>query len=235
MPRTPHHSARHRARPATAALAAATVLAGLLAGAVPSAAAAERPRPRPRRPLRGRGPLRQPARRRHLHLGQRRRRPADAGTADRAPTPPTARRSSHGTYDISGYGGFSHDFAVRPARPATGPRTRASGSGGTARTPRHCRPAPASGSSSRSRTAAPTARRPSCGTPPSPTTGRAGTWSRSRSADFVYRTDYQPVGGIDQVLGPDRRCGATRSPCRSAPPASSRSTASRCTARPTRR
>ena len=114
---------------------------------------------------RSRGPSRSP----------RRRTPASsAGAATpttrrrwscrRAPTPPTASKVLHGTLQHQRLGRFQPRLRLRPEPPATGPRTRASGSGGTARTPRRCRPAPASGSTSRSRTAAPTARRPSCGT-----------------------------------------------------------------------
>ena len=165
---------------------------------------ADDPVPVPRRPLRGRGPLRLPARRRHLHLGRRRRRPAPTALTERADAPEGAKVLT-GTYDISGYGGFTHDFAfAEPAHDWSAQQGHPLLVGG------------------------PGQRRE----------GQLRDQGRRRQrrglralddllhrrlhrleavelpfTDFVYRTDYQPVGGIDQILGLTG-CGATRHPPR---------------------
>ncbi|GAA3476827.1 hypothetical protein GCM10018966_013550 [Streptomyces yanii] len=110
--RTRRHS-RYRARPTTAALAAVTVLAGLLAGAVPSATAATADDPAPVLVDRFEGEV--------PFANQ----PADGiftwgGDSDDPPTlalkeradAPEGTKVLEGTYDISGYGGLSHDFAA---------------------------------------------------------------------------------------------------------------------------
>ncbi|NEA13710.1 glycosyl hydrolase, partial [Streptomyces sp. SID10692] len=115
MPRIPYPRARKgRSRPATAVLAAAAVLAALLAGSAtgPAAAAADEPAPVLVDRFEGEVPL----------GGQP---PADAiftwggGAADHPKLKLTERADApegekvlEGSYDISSYGGFSHEFAV---------------------------------------------------------------------------------------------------------------------------
>ena len=81
-----------------------------------------RSRPRARRPLRGRDPLREPARRGHLHLGQRHRRPAHAGAHRPGRRPRRARRSSP-VRTTSAATAASPTTSPSTSRPTTGPRT----------------------------------------------------------------------------------------------------------------
>ena len=178
----------------TALFAAAALITGLL----PLQAAADDPAPVPAA-LRGRGALR-PA--------------ADAGIftwgsdADDPPTwssrtarrRPRGRQGAHGTYDISGYGGFTHDFAVdQPAHDWSahkgirfwwdGQNTAPLPPGSGKRINFEIKDGGANGEASELWT-----------------TSFTDDWQGWHQveipfADFVYRTDYQPVGGIDQVLG----------------------------------
>ncbi|MEU8673203.1 glycoside hydrolase family 3 N-terminal domain-containing protein [Streptomyces sp. NPDC048560] len=200
MPRTPHARARHRARPATAALAAVTVLAGLLAGAVPSAAAeAEDPAPVLVDRFEGEVPFGNP--------------PADSlftwgGDADDQPKLEFAERADapegakvlEGTYDISAWGGLSHEFAVdQPPKNWTthkgirfwwyGQNKAPLPPGSGKRINFEIKDGGANGGASELWT-----------------TSFTDDWEgwhliEIPFADFVYRADYQPVGGIDQVLG----------------------------------
>ncbi|MFE3515855.1 glycoside hydrolase family 3 N-terminal domain-containing protein [Streptomyces sp. NPDC059166] len=200
MSRTPHARARHRARPATAALAAVTVLASLLAGAVPSVAAdADEPAPVLVDRFEGEVPLGNP--------------PADSlftwgGDADDHPAmkfedradAPEGSKVLSGTYDISGYGGFSHEFAVdQPPDDWTahkgirfwwyGQNTAPLPPGSGKRINFEIKDGGANGGASELWT-----------------TSFTDDWEGWHQveipfADFVYRADYQPVGGIDQVLG----------------------------------
>lgn len=200
MPRTPHARARHRARPATAALAAVTVLAGLLAGAVPSAAAeAEDPAPVLVDRFEGEVPFGNP--------------PADSlftwgGDADDQPKLEFAERADapegakvlQGTYDISAWGGLSHEFAVdQPPKNWTthkgirfwwyGQNKAPLPPGSGKRINFEIKDGGANGGASELWT-----------------TSFTDDWEgwhliEIPFADFVYRADYQPVGGIDQVLG----------------------------------
>ncbi|UPT44896.1 glycoside hydrolase family 3 N-terminal domain-containing protein [Streptomyces sp. WAC00303] len=199
---------RGRSRPATAALAAAAVLTTLLAGSStgPAVAAADEPAPVLVDRFEGEVPL----------GGQP---PADAlftwgGDADDHPRlklaeRPDAPEGGHvleGSYDISAYGGFSHEFAV-----ATPPQNWTAHQGirfwwygqNTAPLP------PGSG------------KKISFEIKDGGANGGASElWTTSFTddwegwhlveipfADFVYRADYQPVGGIDQVLGLDEMWG----------------------------
>ncbi|MBT1101606.1 glycoside hydrolase family 3 N-terminal domain-containing protein [Streptomyces sp. Tu10] len=209
MTRTPRrHPRRGRSRPATATLAAAAVLATLLAGSStgPAVAAADEPAPVLVDRFEGEVPL----------GGQP---PADAlftwgGDADDHPRlklaeRPDAPEGGHvleGSYDISAYGGFSHEFAV-----ATPPRNWTAHQGirfwwygqNTAPLP------PGSG------------KKISFEIKDGGANGGASElWTTSFTddwegwhlveipfADFVYRADYQPVGGIDQILGLDEMWG----------------------------
>ncbi|MET7368678.1 glycoside hydrolase family 3 N-terminal domain-containing protein [Streptomyces sp. NPDC005566] len=206
MPRTPHARARHRARPATAALAAATVLASLLAGAVPSAAAAsDDPAPVLVDRFEGEVPLGNP--------------PADSlftwgGDADDHPVlefkeradAPEGAKVLQGTYDISAWGGLSHEFAVdQPPENWTahkgirfwwyGQNTAPLPPGSGKRVNFEIKDGGANGGASELWT-----------------TSFTDDWEGWHQveipfADFVYRADYQPVGGIDQVLGLDEMWG----------------------------
>ncbi|MEV2244471.1 glycoside hydrolase family 3 N-terminal domain-containing protein [Streptomyces sp. NPDC049970] len=200
MPRTPHVRAGHRARPVTAGLAAAAVLASLLAGAVPSAAAdADEPAPVLVDRFEGEVPLGNP--------------PADSlftwgGDADDHPAlkfeeradAPEGAKVLQGTYDISAYGGLSHEFAVdQPPKDWTahkgvrfwwyGQNTAPLPPGSGKRINFEIKDGGANGGASELWT-----------------TSFTDDWEGWHQveipfADFVYRTDYQPVGGIDQVLG----------------------------------
>ncbi|MEU5714441.1 glycoside hydrolase family 3 N-terminal domain-containing protein [Streptomyces sp. NPDC020403] len=201
MPSTPQARARRgAARPVTAALAAVTVLAGLLAGAVPSAAAGgDEPAPVLVDRFEGEVPLGNP--------------PADSlftwgGDADDQPKLSFAERSDapegakvlQGTYDISAWGGLSHEFAVdQPPKDWTahkgirfwwyGQNTAPLPPGSGRRIHFEIKDGGANGGASELWT-----------------TSFTDDWEGWHQveipfADFVYRTDYQPVGGIDQVLG----------------------------------
>ncbi|MFE2023461.1 glycoside hydrolase family 3 N-terminal domain-containing protein [Streptomyces sp. NPDC059499] len=200
MPRIPHTRPLNRARPATAALAAVTVLAGLLAGAVPSAAAAaDDPAPVLVDRFEGEVPLGNP--------------PADAlftwgGDADDHPAlelkeradAPEGAKVLEGTYDISAWGGLSHEFAVdQPPKDWTahkgirfwwyGQNKAPLPPGSGKRINFEIKDGGANGGASELWT-----------------TSFTDDWEGWHQieipfADFVYRADYQPVGGIDQVLG----------------------------------
>ncbi|MFF1462524.1 glycoside hydrolase family 3 N-terminal domain-containing protein [Streptomyces sp. NPDC058330] len=206
MPRIPHTRARHRARPVTAALAAAAVLGSLLAGAVPSAAAdGDDPAPVLVDRFEGEVPFGGP--------------PADSlftwgGDADDHPTltfeeradAPEGDKVLAGTYDISGYGGYSHEFAVgEPPADWTahqgirfwwyGQNTAPLPPGSGKRVHFEIKDGGAHGGASELWT-----------------TSFTDDWEGWHQveipfADFVYRADYQPVGGIDQVLGLDEMWG----------------------------
>lgn len=206
MPRTPHTRALNRARPATAALAAVTVLAGLLAGAVPSAAAeGDEPAPVLVDRFEGEVPLGNP--------------PADSlftwgGDADDHPAlefkeradAPEGTKVLQGTYDISAWGGLSHEFAVDQAPKNWtghkgirfwwyGQNTAPLPPGSGKRIHFEIKDGGASGGASELWT-----------------TSFTDDWEGWQQveipfADFVYRADYQPVGGIDQVLGLDEMWG----------------------------
>ncbi|MFE1368515.1 glycoside hydrolase family 3 N-terminal domain-containing protein [Streptomyces anulatus] len=203
MTRTPRlRPRRGRSRPATAALAAAAVLATLLAGSStgPAVAAADEPAPVLVDRFEGEVPL----------GGQP---PADAlftwgGDADDHPRlklaeRPDAPEGGHvleGSYDISAYGGFSHEFAAdAPPRNWTahqgirfwwyGQNTAPLPPGSGKKISFEIKDGGANGGASELWT-----------------TSFTDDWEGWRLveipfADFVYRADYQPVGGIDQVLG----------------------------------
>ncbi|MFD8708846.1 glycoside hydrolase family 3 N-terminal domain-containing protein [Streptomyces anulatus] len=209
MTRTPRrHPRRGRSRPATAALAAAAVLATLLAGSStgPAVAAADEPAPVLVDRFEGEVPL----------GGQP---PADAlftwgGDADDHPRlklaeRPDAPEGGHvleGSYDISAYGGFSHEFAVAtPSRNWTahqgirfwwyGQNTAPLPPGSGKKISFEIKDGGANGGASELWT-----------------TSFTDDWEgwhlvEIPFADFVYRADYQPVGGIDQILGLDEMWG----------------------------
>ncbi|MEW1778247.1 glycoside hydrolase family 3 N-terminal domain-containing protein [Streptomyces sp. NPDC086777] len=112
--------------------------------------------------------------------------------ADRADAPEGAKVLS-GTYDISGYGGFTHDFAAtEPAHDWSahkGIRFWWDGQDNGKKTAFEIKDGGANGEASELWTTS--------------FTDDFTGWKQIEIpfTDFVYRTDYQPVGGIDHVLG----------------------------------
>ncbi|MGW7544127.1 glycoside hydrolase family 3 protein [Streptomyces sp. NPDC054770] len=112
--------------------------------------------------------------------------------ADRTDAPEGAKVLS-GTYDISGYGGFTHDFAAtEPAHDWSahkGIRFWWDGQDNGKKIPFEIKDGGANGEASELWTTS--------------FTDDFTGWKQIEIpfTDFVYRTDYQPVGGIDHVLG----------------------------------
>ncbi|THA31988.1 glycosyl hydrolase [Streptomyces sp. A1277] len=198
---------RHRARPTTAALAAAAVLAGLLAGAVPSAAApaADEPAPVAVDRFEGEVPFAQQPAEGIFTWGGDADDPPALALKDRTDAPEGAK-VLEGSYDISGYGGFSHDYAAdQPAHDWSahkgirfwwyGQNTAPLPPGSGKRIAFEIKDGGANGEASELWT-----------------TSFTDDWEGWHQveipfADFTYRGDYQPVGGIDQVLGLDEMWG----------------------------
>lgn len=193
---------RRRARPATAALAAATVLAGLLAGAVPSAAApvaADEPAPVAVDRFEGEVPFANQPAEGIFTWGGDADDPPTLSLKER-PDAPEGAKVLEGTYDISGYGGLSHDYAAdQPAHDWSahkgirfwwyGQNTAPLPPGSGKRIAFEIKDGGAHGEASELWT-----------------TSFTDDWEGWHQveipfADFTYRGDYQPVGGIDQVLG----------------------------------
>ncbi|MEU9234304.1 glycoside hydrolase family 3 protein [Streptomyces subrutilus] len=187
-----------RLRAGTAALATTAVLGGLLIGGLPSAAADEPP-PRLVDRFEGEVPFANPPAEGIFTWGS---------DADDQPKLEIKERSDapeggkvlQGTYDISGWGGLSHDFAFdKPAHDWTahkgirfwwyGQNTAPLPPGSGKRVNFELKDGGANGEASELWT-----------------TSFTDDWEgwhlvEVPFSDFVYRTDYQPVGGIDQVLG----------------------------------
>ncbi|MFK0154521.1 glycoside hydrolase family 3 protein [Streptomyces sp. NPDC090493] len=112
--------------------------------------------------------------------------------ADRADAPEGAKVLA-GTYDISGYGGFTHDFAAtEPAHDWSahkGIRFWWDGQDNGRKTAFEIKDGGTNGEASELWTTS--------------FTDDFTGWKQIEIpfTDFVYRTDYQPVGGIDHVLG----------------------------------
>ncbi|WP_406092180.1 glycoside hydrolase family 3 protein [Streptomyces sp. NBC_01013] len=190
---------RHRARPATAALAAATVLAGLLAGAVPSASAADEPAPLAVDRFEGEVPFANQPAEGIFTWGGDADDPPTLALKERADAP-EGSKVLEGTYDISGYGGLSHDYAAdQPAHDWSahkgirfwwyGQNTAPLPPGSGKKISFEIKDGGANGEASELWT-----------------TSFTDDWEGWHQveipfADFTYRGDYQPVGGIDQVLG----------------------------------
>ncbi|MFE6063790.1 glycoside hydrolase family 3 N-terminal domain-containing protein [Streptomyces sp. NPDC056431] len=196
--------ARPRRTVSAAVVAATAVLTGLLTGGLPSAAAQE-PAPRAVDRFEGEVPFASPpaeglftwgnATESHPRLELRER--ADAPEGDKV---------LEGRYDISGWGGFTHDFAFdRPAHDWTaykgirfwwyGQNTAPLPPGSGRRIALEIKDGGANGEASELWT-----------------TSFTDDWEgwhlvEVPFSEFQYRTDYQPVGGIDQVLGLDRMWG----------------------------
>ncbi|MFF9129168.1 CIA30 family protein [Streptomyces sp. NPDC014806] len=180
----------------TALLASATLLAALLPWA--SAHAADAPAPVPVDRFEGEVPF----------AGQ----PAEGiftwgGDADDPPTLSLAGRADApegakvltGTYDISGYGGFTHDYAANEPphdwSAHRGIRLWWEGHGTGRKITFEIKDGGAHGEASELWTTS--------------FTDDFTGWKQIELpfTDFVYRTDYQPVGGIDHVLGLTRMWG----------------------------
>ncbi|MFG2576891.1 glycoside hydrolase family 3 N-terminal domain-containing protein [Streptomyces sp. NPDC048481] len=106
---------------------------------------------------------------------------------------PEGEKVLTGAYDISGYGGFTHDFAAGlPAHDWSahrGVRFWWEGRGTGKKVPFEIKDGGANGEASELWTTT--------------FTDDFTGWKQIELpfADFVYRTDYQPVGGIDHILG----------------------------------
>ncbi|MEU4079054.1 glycosyl hydrolase [Streptomyces venezuelae] len=196
--------ARPRRTVSAAVLAATAVLTGLLTGGLPTAAAQE-PAPRAVDRFEGEVPFASPpaeglftwgnATESHPKLELRAR--ADA---------PEGGSVLEGRYDISGWGGFTHDFAFdRPAQDWTaykgirfwwyGQNTAPLPPGSGKRISFEIKDGGANGEASELWT-----------------TSFTDDWEGWHQVEipfsaFQYRSDYQPVGGIDQILGLDRMWG----------------------------
>ncbi|WP_017242084.1 glycoside hydrolase family 3 protein [Streptomyces sp. SS] len=199
---------RHRRRASAAVLAATAVLAGLIAGAVPSAAApgAEGdPAPRPVDRFEGEVPFAGPPAEGLFTWGSDTDDHPALTLAERADAP-EGTKVLEGRYDISGWGGFTHDFAFdRPAQDWTahkgirfwwyGQNTAPLPPGSGKRVNFELKDGGANGEASELWT-----------------TSFTDDWEgwhlvEIPFSEFHYRADYQPVGGIDQVLGLDRMWG----------------------------
>ncbi|MFD7133222.1 glycoside hydrolase family 3 N-terminal domain-containing protein [Streptomyces sp. NPDC059894] len=174
----------------TALLASATLLAALLPWA--SATAADDPAPVSVDRFEGEVPFGgQPAEGIFTWGGDADDPPA-LRLADRADAP-EGDKVLTGTYDISGYGGFTHDFAAdQPAHDWSahrGIRFWWEGRGNGANIAFELKDGGAHGEASELWTTS--------------FTDDFSGWKQIEIpfTDFTYRTDYQPVGGIDQVLG----------------------------------
>ncbi|QTE01100.1 glycoside hydrolase family 3 protein [Streptomyces cyanogenus] len=175
----------------TALLASAALLAGLLPWAA-TARAADEPAPAPVDRFEGEVPFApQPAEGVFTWGGD----PDDPPTlrlADRADAPEGGKVLA-GTYDISGYGGFTHDFAATaPAHDWSGRRGIRfwwDGRNNGRKIAFEIKDGGAHGEASELWTTS--------------FTDDFTGWKRIELpfTDFAYRTDHQPVGGIDHVLG----------------------------------
>ncbi|MFC8274562.1 glycoside hydrolase family 3 N-terminal domain-containing protein [Streptomyces sp. NPDC057271] len=191
--------------PRTTAVIAVTALLGtLLTGALPSAAADEPPPVAVDR-FEGEIPFADPPAEGLFTWGSDADDPPTLRIAERADAPEGAK-VLEGDYDISGWGGFSHDFAfARPAHDWTaskgirfwwyGQNTAPLPPGSGRRIHFELKDGGANGEASELWT-----------------TSFTDDWEgwhlvEIPFADFQYRADYQPVGGIDQVLGLDRMWG----------------------------
>lgn len=180
----------------TALLASATLLAALIPLA--SARAADDPPPVPVDLFEGEVPFAsQPAEGIFTWGGDSDDPPRLALTA--RPDAPEGEKVLTGTYDISGYGGFTHDYAAdRPAHDWSahkGIRFWWDGENNGKKVAFEIKDGGANGEASELWTTS--------------FTDDFTGWKQIELpfTDFQYRTDYQPVGGIDHVLGLTRMWG----------------------------
>ncbi|MFF9818189.1 glycoside hydrolase family 3 N-terminal domain-containing protein [Streptomyces sp. NPDC014006] len=180
----------------TALLASTAVLAALLPWA--SARAADAPAPVPVDRFEGEVPFAQQPAESIFTWGGDADDPPALSLTDRSDAP-EGQKVLAGSYDISGYGGFTHDFA------ASGPphdwsahrgiRLWWEGHGTGKKTTFEIKDGGANGEASELWTTS--------------FTDDFTGWKQIELpfTDFTYRTDYQPVGGIDHVLGLTRMWG----------------------------
>ncbi|WP_329286469.1 glycoside hydrolase family 3 protein [Streptomyces sp. NBC_00691] len=196
--------ARPRRTVSAAVVAATAVLTGLLTGGLPSAAAQE-PAPRAVDRFEGEVPFASPPAEGLFTWGNATESHPTLELRERADAP-EGGKVLEGRYDISGWGGFTHDFAFdRPAHDWTaykgirfwwyGQNTAPLPPGSGKRIALELKDGGANGEASELWT-----------------TSFTDDWEgwhlvEIPFAEFQYRTDYQPVGGIDQVLGLDRMWG----------------------------
>ncbi|MEU9010676.1 glycoside hydrolase family 3 N-terminal domain-containing protein [Streptomyces sp. NPDC048479] len=185
-------------RAGIAVLAASAVLTGLLAAAVPSAAADD-PAPVTVDAFEGEVPFANPPAEGIFTWGSDADDQPKLEFKERADAPEGAK-VLEGAYDISGWGGLTHDFAFdRPAHDWTahkgirfwwfGQNTAPLPPGSGKRINFELKDGGANGEASELWT-----------------TSFTDDWEgwhlvEIPFADFVYRADYQPVGGIDHILG----------------------------------
>ncbi|QUW79387.1 glycoside hydrolase family 3 C-terminal domain-containing protein [Streptomyces mirabilis] len=176
----------------TALLASAALLTGLLPLLSAGAATADEPAPVPVDRFEGEVPFANPPAGGLFTWG---------GDADDPPAlalttrtdAPEGTKVLTGTYDISGYGGFTHDFAFdQPAHDWSahkGIRFWWDGQNNAKKVAFEIKDGGANGEASELWTTS--------------FTDDFTGWKQIEIpfTDFTYRTDYQPVGGIDQVLG----------------------------------
>ncbi|MFI6209600.1 glycoside hydrolase family 3 N-terminal domain-containing protein [Streptomyces sp. NPDC051041] len=176
----------------TALLACATLLAGLLPLASARAAVADDPAPVPVDRFEGEVPFAGPPAEGLFTWGSDTDDPPALALAARDDAPEGDKVLS-GTYDISGYGGFSHEFAsAEPPRDWSahrGVRFWWHGENNGRKIAFEIKDGGADGGSSELWTTS--------------FTDDFTGWKRIELpfTDFAYRTDHQPVGGIDHVLG----------------------------------
>ncbi|MEU0394405.1 glycoside hydrolase family 3 N-terminal domain-containing protein [Streptomyces sp. NPDC006208] len=198
MPRT-RPRFRARTRTGTAVMAATAVLGSLLVAALPSAAAADDPAPVPVDRFEGEIPFANPPAEGIFTWGSDADDQPKLELKERADAP-EGSKVLQGSYDISGWGGLTHDFAFdKPAHDWTGRKgirfwwygqnTAPLPPGSGKRIHFEIKDGGANGEASELWT-----------------TSFTDDWEgwhlvELPFTDFVYRADYQPVGGIDQVLG----------------------------------
>ncbi|MFF5970137.1 glycoside hydrolase family 3 N-terminal domain-containing protein [Streptomyces sp. NPDC012769] len=196
---------RHRRTAGAAVVAATAVLAGLLTGALPSAAAGQDPPPRAVDRFEGEVPFATPPAEGLFTWGSDADDHPRLELVERADAP-EGEKVLEGRFDISGWGGFTHDFAFdRPAQDWTahrgirfwwyGQNTAPLPPGSGRRINFEIKDGGANGEASELWT-----------------TSFTDDWEgwhlvEIPFSDFHYRADYQPVGGIDQVLGLDAMWG----------------------------
>ncbi|MCB8905649.1 MULTISPECIES: glycoside hydrolase family 3 N-terminal domain-containing protein [unclassified Streptomyces] len=196
--------ARPRRTVSAAVVATTAVLTGLLTGGLPSAAAQE-PAPRAVDRFEGEVPFASPPAEGLFTWGNATESHPKLELRERADAP-EGGKVLEGRYDISGWGGFTHDFAFdRPAHDWTayrgirfwwyGQNTAPLPPGSGRRIALELKDGGANGEASELWT-----------------TSFTDDWEgwhlvEVPFSEFQYRTDYQPVGGIDQVLGLDRMWG----------------------------
>ncbi|WP_328874040.1 glycoside hydrolase family 3 C-terminal domain-containing protein [Streptomyces sp. NBC_00287] len=176
--------------PRTALLVSTALLAALVP--LSSARAAEEPAPVPVDRFEGEVPFAGPPAEGIFTWGSDNDDPPTLQLSAREDAP-EGEKVLAGTYDISGYGGFTHDFAFdKPAHnwsASKGIRFWWDGQNNGKKIAFELKDGGANGEASELWTTS--------------FTDDFSGWKQIEIpfTDFVYRTDYQPVGGIDQILG----------------------------------